>query len=156
MTEKETIFLKLRQDHDIQRELLDHLLKTSGDSEDRKVLFEQLKKELSIHAKYEERHFYKSLIDFDLTQDKARHSVAEHKDIDDLIEDLEDKDMSSSGWLVKAKELEHKVTHHLDEEEQEVFQLAGKVLSESQKISLAKDYEKDMDQDEELILVRPY
>ena len=154
MAEKETIFLKLRKDHDIQRELLNQLLSTSGDSEDRKVLFGQLKKELTVHAKYEERHFYKPLIDYDLTQDKSRHSVAEHKDIDDLIEDLESKDMSSSGWLVKAKELEHKVTHHLDEEEQEVFQLAGKALSETLKMSLGKDYKKDMDQDKDLAVAR--
>jgi hemerythrin-like domain-containing protein len=85
---------------------------------------------------------------------KSRHSVAEHKDIDDLIEDLETKDMSSSSWLVKAKELEHKVVHHLDEEEQEVFQLAGKALSETQKMNLGKDYTKDMNQDEDLAVVR--
>ena len=34
--------------------------------------------------------------------------------------------------------------HHLDEEEQEVFQIAGKVLAESAKTSLADDYEHEM------------
>lgn len=147
MSEKQTIFLKLREDHEVQRKLLAQLIETSGDTEERHIVFEQLKKELETHAKYEERHFYIPLMESDLTQDKARHSVAEHKEIDDLIEDLEDKDMSSSGWLVKAKELEHKVTHHLDEEEHEVFQLAGKELSETQKIKLGEEYVKGMNDD---------
>ena len=39
------------------------------------------------------------------------------------------------------KALHHKIYHHLKDEEQGVFQLAGKVLTEAEKISLAKDYE---------------
>ena len=31
--------------------------------------------------------------------------------------------------------------HHLEDEEHAIFQLAGKVLTEAQKNSLAKDYE---------------
>ena len=48
--------------------------------------------------------------------------------------------MSSSAWLVAAKKLHHLVHHHLSEEEHEVFQLAGKALTEGQKESLAKQY----------------
>ena len=48
--------------------------------------------------------------------------------------------MSSSAWLVAAKKLHHLVHHHLSEEEHEVFQLAGKALTEGQKESLAEQY----------------
>jgi hypothetical protein len=48
---------------------------------------------------------------------------------------------SSSGWLTQFKKLHHKVFHHLEDEEHAIFQLAGKVLTEAQKNSLAKDYE---------------
>ncbi|MED5499568.1 MAG: hemerythrin domain-containing protein, partial [Pseudomonadota bacterium] len=37
------------------------------------------------------------------------------------------------------------VTHHLDEEEQEVFQLAGRALGDSEKTSLAKTYRQEME-----------
>ncbi len=138
------IFEALRQEHEIQRELVKKLVATHGDTQERKKIFEQLKHELKIHADAEERHFYVPLIQKDLTQEKARHSVAEHHEMDELIEQLEDTEMSASNWLKIAKDLEHKVTHHLDEEEHEVFQLAGKVLTEKQKTSLASDYNKEI------------
>ncbi|WP_405369350.1 hemerythrin domain-containing protein [Nonlabens sp. Asnod2-A12] len=138
------IFEALRKDHEIQRDLIDQLVKTSGDSDKRKELFDQLKKELALHEDAEERHFYVPLLEVDMTQEKARHSIAEHHEMDELVEKIEETDRSSSAWLVYMKELAHQVEHHLDEEEQEVFQLAGKALNETEKKSLATDYQEYM------------
>ena len=133
-----TIFEALRLSHEKQRTLMIDLTQTQGASEERELLFASTKKELKNHAISEERHFYKHLIDFDLTQEKGRHSVAEHKEIEDFIEELEETEMSSPAWLAIAKKLSERLTHHLDEEEHEVFQMAGKVLNEKQKSELAK------------------
>ena len=141
------IFEALREDHEKQRTLLDLLTKTHGDSEGRDELFERLKSELQRHSAAEERHFYVPLFDNDLTQEKARHSVSEHHEMDELIAELEDADRSSSGWVATAKKLRELVTHHLDEEEQEVFQMAGKVLSATEQESLAAVYRAAMDGD---------
>ncbi|MFD2565128.1 hemerythrin domain-containing protein [Aquimarina rubra] len=134
------IFEALRKDHEIQRSLLEKIVNTSGDSEERNEIFKSLKKELSMHADGEERHFYVPLIDSDKTQEKSRHSIAEHHEIDELVEELEKTEYSSSAWLKIAKELKEKVEHHLDEEEHEVFQMAGKVLTDEQKQTLANEY----------------
>lgn len=139
-----TIFDSLRDDHQKQRTLVDLVVKTTGDSDGREELWARLKRELEAHAGAEERYFYVPLMEHDLTQDKARHSVSEHKELDDFIEQLDEYEMSGPQWLQTAKELAHKLTHHLDEEEQEVFQLAGKALTDGQKESLAKEYEADM------------
>lgn len=139
------IFEALRADHEIQRDLADRLLETEGDSEERRELFDRLKVELEAHAGAEERYFYVPLMEHDLTQDKARHSVSEHKELDDFVEQLEEYDMSGSQWLQTAKDLVHRLTHHLDEEEHEVFQIAGKALSERDKQSSGEEYRADMD-----------
>jgi hypothetical protein len=139
------IFEALRSDHEIQRDLVDRLVQTEGASDERKDLFGRLKVELEAHAGAEERFFYVPLMEVDLTQDKARHSVAEHHELDELVEQLEGYDMSGSQWIQTAKELAHRVVHHLDEEEHEVFQLAGKALTEQQKQDLAAEYTDDMD-----------
>ena len=139
------IFEAIREDHQKQRTLVDILIKTHGDSEGRDEIFKKLKHELKVHANAEERHFYIPLMKDDLTQEKARHSVAEHHDIDETIEKLEQTDYSSSAWLAHAKKLHELVHHHLDEEEHEVFQMAGKALTEAQKTSLAKSYREAMD-----------
>ena len=139
-----TIFEALRSDHDRQRALADELVATTGASDERADVFARLRVELQAHAVAEERHFYVPLMQDDLTQEKARHSVAEHHEIDELIEQLEGYELGASQWLVTARALQHKVSHHLDEEEQEVFQLAGKALTEQAKSSLAGDYEAEM------------
>ena len=134
------IFEAIRKDHDIQRELLDKLVETSGDTKERDEIFKSLKLELGIHADAEERHYYKPLIDSDMMQDKARHGIAEHREIDELVEKLEETDYDSSAWLKIAKDLKHKVEHHLEDEEHKFFQLSGKVLTDKQKLDLAKSY----------------
>jgi hemerythrin-like domain-containing protein len=139
------IFEALRADHETQRDLVERLVKTEGDSEERRELFDRLKTELEAHAGAEERYFYVPLMEHDLTQDKARHSVSEHKELDDFVEQLEEYEMSGSQWLQTAKELAHRLTHHLDEEEHEVFQIAGKALTEQDKMSYAEGYVDDMD-----------
>lgn len=140
----ETIFEALRDDHQTQRALADRLAGTHGDSAGRDELFEKLKSELQRHAAAEERCFYKPLIDHDLTQEKARHGIAEHHEIDELIETLEQTDPSSPAWKSHAKKLQHMVHHHLDEEEHEIFQQAGRVLSDDLKTSLASEYRRQM------------
>ncbi|NNE12978.1 MAG: hemerythrin domain-containing protein [Ilumatobacter sp.] len=140
-----TIFESLRADHDTQRTLADQLVKTHGDSDGRRELFDRLKRELEAHAGAEERYFYVPLMEHDLTQEKARHSVAEHKELDDFVEQLEQYDMSAPQWVQTAEQLAHRLEHHLDEEEREVFQLAGKALSDDEKESLGAEYRSDMD-----------
>lgn len=140
------IYESIRKDHDIQRDLLDKLVETSGDTTKRSQLFKDLKKELTIHANAEERHFYKPLIPVDMMQDHARHGIAEHHEIDELIEQLEDTEMDSSAWLKIAKNLKDKVEHHLEDEEHSFFQLSGKVFSEKQKEELADKYNAYMEE----------
>ncbi|MGH1504089.1 MAG: hemerythrin domain-containing protein [Acidimicrobiales bacterium] len=141
----ETIFEAIRDDHETQRTLGKLLLETEGASEGRKELYAKLKAELIAHAAAEERYFYVPLMERDLTQDAARHSVAEHKELDDFIEKLDEYDMSSSQWLLTARELVDRLEHHLDEEETEVFPVAGKALPDEHKSELAAAYRADME-----------
>lgn len=135
-----TIFEALRQSHEIQRDLADKLLQTSGDSAERRDIFEQFKTELLAHETAEERHFYVPLMQDDLGVDLSRHAIAEHHEMDEMVEELESMEFSSSAWLRLAKKLCETVEHHLDEEEHKFFQMAGKLLDDNQKEQLAKTY----------------
>lgn len=135
------IFEALRISHATQRTLADQLILTQGDTPERASIFSELKRELAAHAAAEERFFYVPLIAHDLTQEPSRHGIAEHHQMDQLVGALASTERSSPAWLAAAKALHHKIYHHLEDEEHSVFQLAGKVLSEAEKLSLAKDYE---------------
>lgn len=140
-----TIFEALRKDHDAQRTLVDILVKTEGDSEGRNEVFTKLRRELTAHAGAEERFFYVPLMENDLTQESARHSVAEHKELDDLVEKLETYDMSGSQWVQTARDLQERLLHHLEEEELQVFPVAGRALADEDKLALAVQYDDDME-----------
>ena len=135
------IFEALRISHATQRSLADNLIATTGDSAERDLIFRELKAELAAHAAAEERFFYVPLIAHDMTQEPSRHGIAEHHEMDELVEKLEETSYSSPGWIAVARELHHKIYHHLSDEEQGIFQLAGKVLGEAEKLSLAREYE---------------
>jgi hypothetical protein len=135
------IFEALRLSHDTQRGLIEQLLATQGDSTERADLYLQLKRELAAHAAAEERAFYLPLIENDSSMGQARHGMAEHHEMDELVKELDEKELSSPGWLAHFHKLEHKVLHHLNDEESAIFQLAGKVLSDAEKTQLAREYE---------------
>ena len=137
------IFEALRESHDRQRTYADALIKTSGDTPERVEAYKQLKAELQAHETAEERHFYIPLMEFDNGVDLSRHAISEHHEMDEMMETLDKTEMSSPAWLAMAKKLSEKVHHHLKEEEQKFFQMAGKLLSDKQKETLAGQYVKE-------------
>ena len=138
-----TIFEALRESHERQRALYSALTETSGDTPERRALFEQLKTELAAHALAEDRHFYAPLMALDAGMDLSRHAIAEHHEMDEMVEALEETEPSSPAWLPLARKLAEKVEHHLQEEEHRFFQMAGKLLTEKQKTTLAASYQAD-------------
>ncbi|MDD0996913.1 hemerythrin domain-containing protein [Pseudomonas sp. TNT2022 ID1044] len=137
------IFEALRESHERQRTYAKALIKTSGDTPERVEAYKQLKAELQAHETAEERHFYMPLMEFDNGVDLSRHAIAEHHEMDEMMEELDETEMSSPAWLATAKKLSDKVHHHLKEEEQKFFQMAGKLLDDKQKETLAGQYEKE-------------
>jgi hemerythrin-like domain-containing protein len=137
------IFEALRESHDRQRTYADALIQTSGDTPERVEAYKQLKSELQAHETAEERHFYIPLMEFDNGVDLSRHAISEHHEMDEMMEELDETEMSSPAWLATAKKLAEKVNHHLEEEEQKFFQMAGKLLDDKQKETLAGQYEKE-------------
>lgn len=137
------IFEALRESHDRQRSYADALIQTSGDTPERVQAYKQLKSELQAHETAEERHFYIPLMEFDNGVDLSRHGISEHHEMDEMMETLDETEMSSPAWLATAKKLSEKVHHHLKEEEQKFFQMAGKLLDDKQKETLAGQYVKE-------------
>ena len=134
------IFEALRESHEKQRNLSEKLIKTSGDSKERRALFELLKNELFAHAVGEDRYFYIPLMMTDSGLNITRHALAEHHKMDELLEQLTEMELSNPSWLAVAKKSFDTVHHHLQEEEHGFFQQAGKILSAEQKESLAQQY----------------
>ena len=125
------VFTLLKADHDRHREMLRALDATEGDSQERRELFEAFKIEVTAHANAEEQSLYAVMLADPGLQEEGRHSVSEHKEIEDFIETLEETDMSSSAWILTFRKLKHRYEHHIDEEEEEIFKAAEAEFSKA-------------------------
>lgn len=138
------LFDLLHQSHEIQRTLCRQLIATRRNMARRQSLFLQLKVELEAHAAAEERFVYCPILLTDAGLSVSRHALSEHHDIEELCEDLSVRDKAADGWLDTARKLSEKVRHHLREEEKKFFKVAGRILSDTQKAKLARQYERDL------------
>ena len=77
----------------------------------------------------------------DQSVDLSRHAIAEHHEMDEMVEHLDQVDPHAAEWEECCRKLCEKVEHHLKEEEEKFFPQAGEVLSDEQKMQLAKEYE---------------
>ena len=117
MSDTKDIFTRLKEDHDRHRDLLDKLAETTGDSAKRREMFEEFTKEVKAHASAEEQALYSTMLRKPETTDETRHSVAEHHELEEALNDLAATDISSSAWMQKFKQLDHDYRHHIEEEE---------------------------------------
>ena len=125
-----TIFEKLKQDHARHRDLLARVADASG-SEQRKDLFDAFRIEVTAHAAAEEETLYATMLaDPELRHD-AQHSVSEHKEIDDLFEEIDRLDVATRVWSDAFGAMRKRYTHHIDEEEKDMFPAAKKGIDDS-------------------------
>lgn len=137
------IFARLKADHDRHRKLLDQIDQTKGDSPEREKLFEAFRIEVTAHAASEEMSLYATMLGKPDLRDEAQHSVAEHKEIDDMLTELYEMDFGSTGWLTRFRTMKDRYLHHIEEEEEEMFPEAEEGLSEAKKKELAAIFEKE-------------
>ncbi|WP_084417913.1 hemerythrin domain-containing protein [Henriciella litoralis] len=137
-----TIYQTLKQDHDRHRKLLSTIADTSGDSKERRTAWDTFYHDVSAHAAAEEETFYSKLIATEDGQPEGRHSVAEHKELDDMMEELNETDFSSPAWLTKFKDLKHRYEHHMEEEEEDVFPAAKKTVGKDGNEKIGAAFEK--------------
>lgn len=135
-----TIYQTLKADHDKHRDLLKKLAATKGDSEERRKLWQTFYYDVSAHAAAEELSFYSKLIAESDGQPEGRHSVAEHHELDEMIQGLNEMDFSSPGWLARFRTLKERYEHHIEEEEEEIFPKAMEVIGGDSKGKVASEF----------------
>jgi hypothetical protein len=139
------IFDALLQSHELQRSIARRLLSDIGAREQRTQDFGQLKAELAAHETAEERAFYIPLMEHDEAVEAARHGIAEHHEMDEMVECIEKLEQGSAEWLEQLGALVHKLEHHLKEEEDKWFPLARRILPRAEQKELGEPYQEEHD-----------
>ena len=136
------IFDRLKQDHDKHRKLIAAIEETVGDSTERKRLFEEYKTDSLAHAATEEITLYHELIGESEMRVYAQHSAADHHNVGEMLKELEEADMGSSGWLAKFAKLKESYLDHLKEEEETIFPRALKDIGQDRAVELRDEFNK--------------
>jgi len=136
------IFARLIEDHNRHRELLDQIAETDGGSKRRKTLLEELTKEVKGHAAAEEQALYSTMMRKPPTTAETRHSVAEHHELEEALNDLAATDLDSDEWTTKLHDFDHDYRHHIDEEEEEHFPDFEQYLTEADRVHMREVFER--------------
>jgi hemerythrin-like domain-containing protein len=136
------IFGALIADHDKHRALLDQLEATTGASPERKALFEELTNEIKGHAAAEEQALWSTVLRKPEITEDGRHAVAEHHEMDELLNDLAATDMATGGWLTKFRTAKEEYLHHIKEEEGTLFPDVEKHLDDADQKYMASVFKR--------------
>jgi hemerythrin superfamily protein len=131
----------LKDDHD-KVERLFQKVKATEEGE-HKALFEKIKMELDAHTHIEEKVFYPRLKQEEELEDITLEGIEEHHQAKMFLRELANLSDDSEKFEPKLKVLMEDITHHVQEEEGEMFPKVEKVISESELQELGKQMEEE-------------
>ncbi len=123
------LFSLLKQDHKKVRDLFEQIEEDGeAEMEFQGDLFSQIEDELQLHMDGEEGFFYPALEKSEKSHEKALESYEEHHVTKMLLGEFGDLAQDDERWKAKIKVLKEVVTHHIEEEEKEIFKIAKRAL----------------------------
>lgn len=103
---------------------------TEKDVEKRENAFSELYNLLTQHSELEETTLYPKLRKIEETRPLSQEAVVEHAQAKKLLADLADMEVDSEEWTAEMKVLQEDISHHVKEEEGEMFPEAKTALGE--------------------------
>lgn len=123
----------MKKDHRTVEKLFKDIEATSDQAlMTREELFANLKMELDAHAYMEEQAFYPIIEAKELTRDLTLEAYEEHNVVKALLQELAGMPKDNEFWMAKFTVLKENVTHHVKEEEEELFPKVEKSMSEEE------------------------
>jgi hemerythrin-like domain-containing protein len=123
----------LMDDHDKVKKLLEELEATTERGvRTREELFTKIKRELTVHEIIEEEIFYPALKQHPRAKEIVLEGYEEHDVVDTLMGELSALPYDDETWGPKAKVMKENIEHHIQEEENEMFEKARSVFDRAE------------------------
>jgi hemerythrin superfamily protein len=104
--------------------------------------FNQIYKALTLHARTEELVFYPAMREYEETEQYIEEAEAEHEEAKILLEEIKSLKPTDSEFKTKIKSLKKAVQHHVEEEENEIFEAISECMSDRQLNDLGQEFQK--------------
>lgn len=140
----------LKQDHEKVKKLLEELSNTTERAvKKRTELLQKIALELQVHTTLEEEDFYPAFKQAGGKDEAKMYHEAkeEHRAVEALVlPDLLNTDPGTVEFSGRLKVLKELLEHHIEEEEEEMFKDAQKLLSKEELTTLGKQMEEKKQQ----------
>jgi hemerythrin-like domain-containing protein len=133
----------LKKDHEEVKGIMEKISNGSKSAKTKEGLFSKLKQELVPHMKGEEKHFYSVLVDKKKARMKAMEALEEHHVAEVVFKELDKLSKDAENWNAKFKVLKELIEHHIEEEEEEVFETAEDELDEDMLDQIMESFEQE-------------
>jgi len=135
-------FQLLKEDHKKVAGIFEKLEPTTERGvKTRETLFTQLKNELDVHARIEETIFYPALREHPRAKEIVLEAYEEHNVVDSLLGELGRLPVTDQTWGAKAKVMAENLSHHIEEEEREMFGQARRLFETAELADLGRRME---------------
>jgi hemerythrin-like domain-containing protein len=123
----------LKEDHAKVKKMLSELDETTERAvKTREGVFSQLKHDLEIHEAIEEEFLYPALKEHAKTRDIALEGYEEHHVVDEVMGEMLHLPVSDETWTAKFTVMKENLEHHIEEEEQDMFEKARRALGDDE------------------------
>lgn len=125
------VFTLLRRDHENVSSMFQQIQQGFGrpDTAERDRLFQELKRELELHAEVEDLHVYRVFQQAEATRDDAAEALEAHRNIKTLLDELAAARAHDHKWVAKFQDLHKLVDKHVAAEENEIFRKAKAIIT---------------------------
>lgn len=131
----------IETDHETVRDLMKKILESSsGAIKTREQNFTKFKKEVLEHLHAEENVFYPYLLQKTEDKEIIYEAFEEHRVVRLALPDLDSTDIDDERWKPKFKVVSEVISHHLEEEEDQVFDEAEEIIDDESDSQLAQNF----------------
>ena len=136
-----TIYQLLRKDHEELLGLFDQVVETTERAEKtRTEVLQKIKEALIPHAKAEQKVLYTRLEKNEVSHDITIEAEEEHRVAERLLKELLAMDVQHEHWIAKMTVLQEALDHHIEEEQDDMFKKAEKVLTTEEAVQLGEEF----------------
>jgi hemerythrin-like domain-containing protein len=131
----------LTNDHRRVDRLFGEHKQAAGNPRRQKAVFDEVHRELEVHAQVEEQVFYPAMEGgfMEPVREQMEEARAEHEEVKALLKQLAGLAPEDAGYAVAFAKLTEGVRHHVAEEESEMFPVAREVLGVPRLLELGRE-----------------
>ena len=121
----------LKADHRRVEKVLEDMDSTSEDDvERRQQLFREFTNEMQVHEIIEEEILYPDLKDHPNAREVVLEGYEEHHVVDTILNELNEVPFDDETWGAKFSVMKENIEHHIEEEEEEMFEQADDIFDD--------------------------